>query len=382
MRRPRLLLTALLASLALIAAFLAACGGGKSGPPAAELLDAAMQRGAHGVGVTTIELVDTSRPTEPNGDVPGSDERKLPIEVWYPADPTAEQPEARDAALVGGGGPYPLIIVAHGLSANRRLYASYGQHLASHGYVVAAPDFPSSNLLTPGGPRLNAVLEQPEDVSFVIDQMLAFSEQSGHILEDAVDPEEIGMTGHSLGALTTMLAIYGADRDDRIKAALPVSTVGCFLPDGFSGETSVPVMAVVGTNDLITPPVTADRGYAGANPPRYLVHIRGADHTRFADVDITDEMLEANGGVGAVIGSTFVSDAVETAQALGGDAMVCLDDGPGATDPTVTGARQRELLRTVAVPFFDAYLHGDQASKKLLPKLPDLLQGITVQADP
>lgn len=340
-----------------------------------------MQRGPYGVGVTTIELADTSRPTEANGDVPGSGERKLTTEVWYPAGPAAAQPEARDAALDRDGGPYPLIVLAHGLSANRQLYASYGRHLASHGYVVAAPDFPSSNLLTPGGPRLNAVLEQPGDVSFVIDQMLAFSEQSGHRLEGAVDPEEIGMTGHSLGALTTMMAIYGAERDDRIKAALPMSTVGCFLPDGFGGDTSVPILAVVGTDDLITPPVTADRGYEGANAPRYLVHIRGADHTRFADVDLTDESLVANGGVGEVIGGTFISDAVETAQALGGDAMVCLNDGPGPSGPAITGARQRELLRTVAVPFFDAYLRGDSASRDLLPELPDLLPEVTIESD-
>lgn len=374
------LLITILAAVAL-AACSSSSAGGKSN---AELIAAAGKLGAYGVGVTTIDLVDTSRPTAANGDIPASNERKLTTEVWYPADPAAQPPEARDIAVDKEGAPYPFIILAHGLSASRKLYASYGQYLASHGYVVAAPDFPSSNLSTPGGPRLNAVLEQPKDVSFVIDQMLAFNKQSGHALKGAIDADKIGMTGHSLGALTTMLDIYGPDRDPRIKAALPVSTVGCFLPDNFGGDSAVPIMALGGTDDLITPPaVSSDRGYTVANRPRYLVHVIGADHTRFADVDITDAVLEANGGVASAVGGggTFLGDAVETAQALGGDATNCRA-AAAPTDPPITGEQQRQILHTIAVPFFDAYLRGDKASKALLLKLPDLVPGITLQADP
>jgi predicted dienelactone hydrolase len=372
------LVVTLLAAVALGACSSSSAGGTSD----ADLIAAAGRLGAYGVGVTTIDLVDTSRPTAANGAVPASNQRKLTTEIWYPADPGAAQPpEARDAAVDKDGAPYPLIILAHGLSASRRLYASYGQYLASHGYVVAAPDFPLSNLTTPGGPRLNAVLEQPKDVSFVIEQMLAFNEQSGHALEGSIDPEQIGMTGHSLGALTTMLDIYGPHRDPRIKAALPVSTVGCFLPDNFARDTSVPIMALGGTDDLITPPVSADRGYSVANPPRYLVHVAGADHTRFADVDITDAALVANGGVAGVIGSTFMADAAETAQTLGGDGTKCLASA-APTDPPITGEQQRQILHTIAIPFFDAYLRGDKESKALLLKLPDLVPGVTLQSDP
>ena len=380
MRRTRLLLATLLVSIGLIAALLAACGGGEGKPSASELLDAAQQRGPYGVGVTTIELVDTSRPTEQNGDAPASAERKLTVEVWYPADPAAEQPEARDFAPDGDGGPYPLIVFAHGLGASRRLYPSYTQHLASHGYVVAAPDFPLSNGGAAGGPRIRAALEQPTDVSFVIDSMLELNDQDGHLLEGAIDAGAIGMSGHSLGALTTMLTIYGADRDPRIDAALPISAVGCFLPDDLAGDNSVPLLVLSGTDDTITPPMSSDRAYEFANAPRYLVHLTGADHVRFADVDISDAQLSEAGGLSELFGNTVVTDAIEVTQTLGGDIDTC---GLGTTgsDPLLTGDRQRELLRAVAVPFFDGYLRGDKASRDLLLKLPDLLPELQLTSE-
>jgi predicted dienelactone hydrolase len=378
--RTRQVISGLLVSL-LIALLLAACSGGGGTPAGVRSLDAAVQRGPYGVGVTTVDLVDTSRPTEANGDVPASNERKLTVEVWYPADASAAQPEARDVALNRGDTPYPLIIFAHGLGGNRRQSVSYTQHLASHGYIVAAPDFPLSNLGAAGGPRLAAVLEQPKDVSFVIDSMLQFNGQSGHVLEGAIDSKKIGMTGHSLGALTTMLSIYGPSRDPRIRAALPFATPGCFLPDGFAGDASVPLLVLGGTDDLITPPVSNRRAYEIANSPRYLVQLAGADHVRFADIDLTDTQISGQGGLAKIFGSSFTADAIEVARKLGGDANTCGSSGAAPSDPLLTGDRQRELLRTVAVPFFDAYLRGSSASKDFLQKLPDLVPELHLTAE-
>src|SRR6185503_5950050 len=82
-------------------------------------------------------------------------------------------PETRDAAVDAIGGPYPLIVFAHGFTASRVQSGQYTRHLASHGYVVASPDFPSSKSNAPGGPRLRGVIEQPGDVSFIIDELQA-----------------------------------------------------------------------------------------------------------------------------------------------------------------------------------------------------------------
>ncbi len=72
-------------------------------------------------------------------------------------------------------------------------------------------------------------------------------------------------------------------------------------------------------------------------------------------------------------------DAIEVARKLGGDVSTC---GLGATasDPLLTGERQRELLRTVAIPFFDAYLRGSDKARELIADLPNQLPELRFQS--
>jgi predicted dienelactone hydrolase len=75
------------------------------------------------VGVTTVAAVDGSR-----GD------RTLPTEIWYPARRTG-----RDVAPLPHR--WPLVLIAHGLCGSRLYYDYLATHLASWGFVIAAPDF-------------------------------------------------------------------------------------------------------------------------------------------------------------------------------------------------------------------------------------------------
>jgi len=358
---PRYALIALVAALA--AAVLLACSSSSAGPKGAvATLDEAMARGQYGVGVTTLELVDTSRGIEPNGDYAGAGERKLVTLVWYPTGALAGEPEVKDAPAAQGDGPYPLIVFAHGFSSLARLSASYGQHLASHGYVVAAPDFPESHLGTPGGPRLGAVTNQPADVSFVIDSLIDFSEEEGHLLEGAVDGEAIGVTGHSLGGLTTLLTIYGDSRDERVDAALPIAAPGCFLTDETIGDIDVPLLALGGSEDQLVRPSTVRQPYDVANQPRYYVDLIGANHIQFADIDADDSIAAA------AVGSRPPEEGAdgEGEEGDGGFNSQGCEEDPLGVDPVLDGERQRELLRTYAIAFFDAYLRDSDDAKSLL----------------
>ena len=366
------------------AALLGACGSSVQEPkvPAATTLEAAMSRGPFGAGVTTLELVDTTRPTEPNRDYEGAAVRTMLVEVWYPAGFAAGEPEERDAALDASGAPYPLIVFAHGLGGGRRQSVSYTQHLASHGYIVVAPDFPLSNLGAPGGARLAAVLNQPGDVSFLIDSFLAFGVQEGHLLENAIAEEEIGVTGHSLGALTTLLTIYGPARDPRVRAALPIASPGCLLGDGIAGDASVPMLALGGSRDLLTRPIGNRRAYDLANPPRYFVELAGADHTRFADVSLRDEELLSLEIFQNIRGEDRIDDEARVLEASGADSGPCPPPGGGSDDQLLSAERQRELLRTFATPFFDAYLRGSDGAKVFLQsELSDLLPEVRFEFD-
>lgn len=372
----------LAAAVLLLLTLLAACGGGTSGEPlVATSYEAAVQPGPFGVGVTTLEFIDTSRPLEANGQFSGADERPLTVEVWYPAQ-TGVAPEARAAPLDRSSAPYPLIVFAHGFSGSRLQSATYTRHLASHGYIVAAPDFPGSKGDAPGGPRLSAVLDQPGDVSFVIDQLIALHGTSGHLLQGAVDDSAIGLSGHSLGGLTTLLTVYGPSRDTRISAALPIAPASCFLPDDLADGESVPVLFITGANDLITPVQTVRYGYSVANPPAYLVELAGGSHIRFADVDIDDVAVTEFDELG-FDPDAFIADAARLDAELGGNASTCLPSGDPPRGAPLTLDRQQELLRAFATPFFDAYLrHSDNALTFLVEELPDSVPEASLQSRP
>lgn len=334
-------------------------------------------RGQFGVGVTTLSMVDASRPTAASGGAPAQQERKLDVEVWYPA--TAATAEDRGAAFDRSGAPYPLIIFAHGLSAFARQSVEYTTQLASHGYVVAAPAFPQSRIDAPGGPRLAAVLDQPADVSFVIDQLLKLNRATDGMFAGGIDEDRIGMTGHSLGGLTTMLMAHGPQRDARIKAIAPISPVGCLLGGSLVGDASVPTMLIGGSIERIVEPATTRRVYDDARPPRYYAEIVGADHARFADIDITDAQL-GGGIVSRVAGGDVVTDGLKIASVTGANAADCLVHNAPADQP-ITGERQRQLLRTVATPFFDAYLKGDAGAMRFLTETLPALDAIRFKYD-
>jgi len=363
---------------------LAACSGGasdaKPSPTALAPIPSASEAagpGVYGVGVTTLHLVDTSRPTTPNREAPGTPDRRFEVEVWYPAAATVASPEARDVPVDALGAPYPLIIFAHGFSSFRRQSTSYTQQLASHGYVVASPDFPQSRIDTPGGPRLTAVLDQPADVTFVINELLRLNGTRGDRLAGAIDASRIGMTGHSLGGLTTMLVAYGPSRDPRIKAAVAISPPGCLLPKQLGAGVDVPAMIVGGTREKIVDPKSIRQAYEAAPVPKYFVQIVGADHMRFADIDLADEQY--SDAVDQASRGDSTADAVAITSALHADATTCLQrsDEP---DAPISGERQRELLRTAAAPFFDAYLRGDAGAMRFLRETLPTLAGIRVES--
>ena len=329
----------------------------------ARLADRETAPGPYAVGVTTLQLVDTSRSTEAHGDVPQSNERVLPTEVWYPAVADPAKPDGRDAAVDASGGPFPLIVFAHGLTSSRLFSPDYTRHLASHGYVVAAPDFPLTKIGTEGGFVLRDLPNQAGDVSFVIDSMLRFNDEDGNPLRGSIDGEHIGLTGHSLGAFTTLITIYGlygAQRDDRIDAALSISGTACFYDAGDVGDVSTPLMLLHGSEDLIVPRAGSRKAYEQANAPRYWVEVRGANHVRFSFADIDDSVV-----AGSVRRSVGADESVATPVA-GSDPQNCLGNADPLGAPPLSVDKQHDALNLYATPFFDAYLKDDADAKSFL----------------
>ena len=179
-------------------------------------------------------------------------------------------------------GPLPLVVQAHGFLANRSGGAYVGEHLASHGYVVVAATHPNTTLFAPGGAKVEDVVRQPGDVSFLIDRLLA---DDGEVPpHPPIDPARIAVMGHSLGGLTaTLAAFHPRLRDPRIAAAISIAGPMEMFEPSFFRTAQVPFLMIAGSGDVIVDYrrnafVTLDRVPGGT-----LVLIAGASHTGFDD---------------------------------------------------------------------------------------------------
>lgn len=279
---------ALIAGAALAAAAaLASCGsgtGGSSAPTSTASTVVPVGRpapGPYAVGTLTQAFVDTSRPTAAQGGAPGKPSRTLVTTVLYPAvGPAGASPAPRPNAPADvAAGPFPLVVFAHGSSASPADFGALLGSWAAAGYVVAAPEFPLTGTHAPSNSQISDYVNQPRDVSFVIDQMLHAPPAS---VAGLVDARRIGVAGHSIGGVTTMgLAFNSCCLDPRVKAAIVMEGV----PLPFSGGTyfgrvvSPPVLFFQGSADTTVVPATGVSLYNQARPPKALVTIVGGTHS-------------------------------------------------------------------------------------------------------
>jgi hypothetical protein len=77
---------------------------------------------AYAVGKRTETFVDTTRPTPPNGTFAGAPSRSLLTTIYYPATGRPDAPVTADVPADHVGGPFPLILFSHGVTARGILY--------------------------------------------------------------------------------------------------------------------------------------------------------------------------------------------------------------------------------------------------------------------
>jgi dienelactone hydrolase len=216
------------------------------------------------VGVTSLYLKDTSRP---DPWVPTVPYRELMVSVFYPTTSsngptkqymTPQESELNlarqnipglpldifskvrtnavvDAKPVGRKHSLPLVVLSPGWTQPRATLTTWAEDLASHGYAVAVIDhtyenraqtFPDGHVTECAAcafdddeatfwPKFYEV--RTADTSFVLDELLSrHSKWRGSSL---IDPERIGMTGHSAGGAETTHAMLA---DPRIRAGANV----------------------------------------------------------------------------------------------------------------------------------------------------------------
>lgn len=344
------------------------------------------ERGAHAVGVRTYTLIDASRPTPAHGTFPGSPDRTLVLEVWYPATTAG-----RDAPLDRTAGAWPLVLYSHALQDSRTGEEYLTTHLTSHGYVVAAVDFPLGKITAPGGATPSDVGSQPGDLRFVLDWLLAQSADASSDLAGAVDAERIGAGGLSLGATTTLLAAFHPDlRDARLRAILPIAPpYSCAMTSRFFDTATLPMLVLHGTVDRLVPiEPNGEAVLRRANGPRFLVRVQRGSHLGFVGFATSLAPTVRADDVGCAglklsLGANI--DAIPlpggAAEGISGQTRRC--PAPcrrPAPAQSIDPASQHMIAQTVFVAFFDAYLRDDDSARCFLRKRLDReVPGVSVE---
>ncbi len=241
--------------------------------------------GPYEISSEVFEATDENRPTQSYRDFPGRSTRVLTGELWRPV---------RQAQ------PGPLLIYSHGFMSFHREGLYLARFLASHGYTVVAVDYPLSGYRAPDGPFMRDVVNQPGDVSFLIDSVLKRNADPNDALFSTIDPQKIAVAGTSLGGLTsTLVTFHRQMRDPRIAAAISMAgPTSMFTADFFAGS-NVPFMMIFGDGDVIVPYAANAIPMSGKYPGRVLVTLRHASHAGFAQPASTFMRFIANpDGVG------------------------------------------------------------------------------------
>lgn len=157
---------------------------------------------------------------------PGPEGLELTVQIWYPSDDPPGEPVSYDGVLAGEASEgltpacasaRPVVVFSHGLASVRWQSPFVVEHLASHGFVVLAPDHPGSGPLDTSFAGLPAVAKRrPADVAATFDGV------SDTAYADCVDlAEGYAAMGHSFGGYTAF-ASAGAEVNDPTAGGAPI----------------------------------------------------------------------------------------------------------------------------------------------------------------
>lgn len=314
------------------------------------------------VGVATTTLTDASR------------DRTLPIEVWYPAAMAGDASSVldfetdadREAALSSllesaprecvatttgatrdasaTSGDYPVVLYSHCYACTRWSAHAVMERLASHGFVVVAPDHVGDTLFDDPMdlPALDADLlaSRIADIRFVLDRVLG-----GDVLPMGMAPDSsrLGMLGHSVGSIT---AGGVAQEDDRIAAVagLAAPMQNPVVPGVFMEDINVPLGLLIASQDnSVGEPgnIVIRNNFAAANTPAYKIEIIDAGHWSVSNI--------------AGIAEPYAPGC--------GDGLRHVTEEPFTYIPVERG---NALTATFATAFFAAHLEGNETALSFL----------------
>lgn len=368
------------------------------------------QFGQHDIGVRTLTLTNRNVPDVLNttsGDETARYDRKLVVEVWYPAqleegqqpggayEVMSRNPEiiailhgtaVRDAAALPADPGYPLVVLSHGYPGNRYLMSHLGENLASKGYIVVSIDHKDSTYDDMQA-FASTLYYRPVDQRFVIDEIAAMATNPESFLVGVVDAHNTAVVGYSMGGYGLVnnmgggfsdtaansphgppngLLIphsasspeYPSRLDARIKAGVAVAPWGMthevWLPEDLH-NIKTPTLYVAGDLDKAAGYGKGTRAiYENAvNSDRYLLTFVNAGHNAAAPMPVPQEILNSK------------------SKASAGHYL----------DPVWDALRMNNILAHFVTAFLDLSLKGDASKHDYLDLIPDATNGV-ISLDP
>jgi predicted dienelactone hydrolase len=172
------------------------------------------------------------------------------------------------------------------LGSTPQYFDAFLTGIAERGILVAAPRMPLSNAEVPD-PDFDDYVNQPRDISYVLDRMLADNAAG-------IDRKRIAVGGHSLGAMTTVGLV--ADRcclDDRIAATVEIDGTRRPFPNGEATVHRVPTLWIHGEDDTTFPVRDSEALFEAAAPPKFLVVLRDTPHVPWTNAEAVPLIQDA-----------------------------------------------------------------------------------------
>lgn len=324
------------------------------------------------------------------------------VEIWYPAADeyrgleavdrfkfVDEYPEATQEATrnaTPSEGKRPLVVYWHGGYGHRRELSAMCVFLASHGFTVAAPDFPGDHVShTFGADPL--IAKKPID-----DSAKARPAQGAEIIElldssddefitAVVDAAKVGSFGMSMGGYT---ALAVNSRSPRMKASVPICPMtgsrsmvsgirrlsGLLRTDDWKSEVSTFVLT--GDEDSFVIVDDVRELFERIAEPKRLAILKGAGHIHWTDnAELIHETMRTRYASGQFPDPEL--DAGKMAVAMKPFAELCPAD------------HAAQVMRSIVLAQFDANLKSSFEAKAFLEN--DLIEtfaarGIDVEVSP
>jgi len=266
----------------------------------------------------------------------------------------------RDADAAEGS--FPLLIFSHGNGGLRHQNTFQAEYLASHGYVVAAPDHTGNAAVTILPDQIviysaktrepERVDDRPHDVSFLLTHLTELAAGKEHWLSGRIDAEKLAAFGHSFGGFTVCRT---TELEPRIKAIIPMTLAISkrIFEDEEESEVktehtpcNVPMLVLLGDADRTVNEVgnlASTAYFEAATGPKYLLNFKDAGHFTFT------EMTQINPDWGDGIGADK-------------------DDEGNVTFAYSDALEDQRITNEYSVAFFDCFLREDEAAKAFLEK--------------